>query len=89
MNREKNYAINFTLFKMTGAYQMVDPNTKKLFGFNIFNFVIITIIIFITIVTILGLNGFFSRLTLMRTKIRKSYFYFSICFAYLLQLIKQ
>lgn len=59
MNKEKNYAINFTLFKTMGVYQMVDPSTKKLFGFNIFHFVIFTITIFSTITTILGLYGFF------------------------------
>lgn len=55
---EKNYAFDLTLFKTIGYYQMVDPNTKKIFGFNIYNVINITLVIFTSIMTLIGLSGF-------------------------------
>lgn len=61
MNKQKIYDVNFTLFKLIGVYQMVDPNTQKIFGFNVYHFVNIVFITFTTIMTILGLSGFFYK----------------------------
>ncbi|XP_022167528.1 uncharacterized protein LOC111031756 [Myzus persicae] len=55
---EKNYAFDLILFKTIGYYQMVDPNTKKIFGFNIYNVINITLVIFTSIMTLIGLSGF-------------------------------
>lgn len=53
---------------MVGVHRMVDLNTKNLIGFNIFNFPIITIIIFITILTIFELYGFLFEVHTYETK---------------------
>lgn len=58
VNTEKNYAFDLTLFKTIGYYQMVDPNSKKIFGFNICNVINITLVIFTSIMTVIGLSGF-------------------------------
>lgn len=59
---EKKYAFNLTLFKTIGYYQMVDPNSKKIFGFNIYNVINITLVIFTSIMTVIGLSGFFYKI---------------------------
>jgi len=55
---EKKYAFNLTLFRTIGYYQMVDPNSKKIFGYNIYNVINITLVIFTSIMTVIGLSGF-------------------------------
>lgn len=58
---EKNYAFDLTLFKTIGYYQMIDPNCKKIFGFNIYNVINIVIVVFTSIITVIGLSGFFYK----------------------------
>lgn len=58
MNKENKNAIHFTLFKIIGVYQMADPNSIKMFGFNVYHLVNVTLIILSTIMTIFGLSGF-------------------------------
>ncbi|XP_060849480.1 odorant receptor 67a-like [Rhopalosiphum padi] len=58
---EKNYAFDLTLFKIIGYYQMIDPNSKKIFGYNIYNVINMAIVIFTSIVTVIGLSGFFYK----------------------------
>lgn len=58
---EKSYAFNLTLFKTIGYYQMIDPNSKKIFGFNIYNVINITLVIFTSIMTVIGLSGYFYK----------------------------
>ncbi|CAI6361034.1 unnamed protein product [Macrosiphum euphorbiae] len=55
---EEKYAFNLTLFKTIGYYQMIDPNSKKIFGFNVYNVINITLVIFTSIMTVIGLSGF-------------------------------
>ncbi|KAE9539565.1 hypothetical protein AGLY_004817 [Aphis glycines] len=58
---EKNYAFDLTLFKTIGYYQMIDPNCKKIFGFNIYNVINMMIVVFTSIITVIGLSGFFYK----------------------------
>lgn len=62
MNEENNNAIHFTLFKIIGVYQMVDPSTTKIFGLNVYHLVHITLIILTSIMAIFGLSGFFFKI---------------------------
>lgn len=59
MNKENKNAIHFTLFKIIGVYQMADPSSIKIFGFNVYHLVNITLIILSIVMTIFGLFGFF------------------------------
>lgn len=59
MNNEKKYAVNFMLFKLIGFYQMIDPNSPKLFGYNIYNRIHIGLLTFTSIMTVVGLSGVF------------------------------
>lgn len=61
-NKEYKYAINLTLFKIIGIYQLVDPKSPKIFGFNIFKFINTTLIIISTAVIVVGLTGFFYKI---------------------------
>jgi len=58
MDKEEKYAINFTFFKIIGFYQMIDPNSPKMFGFNILNSVNMLLIVLTTTTTVIGTIGF-------------------------------
>lgn len=61
MSAKKKSAINLTIFKIIGFYQMVDPNSTTLFGYNVYHFIHIICIIFSTTMTLIGLSGFFFK----------------------------
>lgn len=58
MSADEKYAINLTLFKIIGFYQLVDPNGPKMFGYNVYKLVNITLITVTTVITVVGLSGF-------------------------------
>lgn len=58
MNKEKNYAISFFPLKYIGFYQMVNPNSPKMFGYYNSHMIHIFLIMLTTIVTVIGLTGF-------------------------------
>lgn len=58
MNKEKRYAINLSLFKFMGFYQMVNPNSQQMFGRNVYNLIHILLIIFTTFMIITGILSF-------------------------------
>lgn len=58
MNREKNHGINLTLLKVISVYQMLDPNTKRVFSINIYAFINMALVTITTIMTVVGLIGF-------------------------------
>jgi len=58
MNKEEKYAMSFTLLNFIGFYQMVNPNSPKMFGYNIYHVIHMCIVVLSTTVTVLGLTGF-------------------------------
>lgn len=57
MIKENKNAINLTLLKHIGFYQIVDPNSPKIVGVNVYIVLHLLFIIFITIMAIIGLSG--------------------------------
>jgi len=47
---EHQFIINMKLMKLTGLYQLLDPNTVKLFGYNIFKLGGILVIVYLAFV---------------------------------------
>lgn len=58
MNTDKKYAINLKILKIFGFYQLVDPDGTKMYGYNIYKIVHITLVAITTMITGLGLSGF-------------------------------
>lgn len=59
--KEKKYAIDLTLFKYVGFYQMVDPNSPRIFNWNVYNVVHIALVIVTSSITIFGIPGVLFR----------------------------
>lgn len=58
MKTEKNYAINLTLFKIIGFYQLIDPDAVKIYGYNIYKIINIMLVTITTVITVVGLSGY-------------------------------
>lgn len=58
MNKEKKYGTYLMFLKFIGVYQMLDPNTKRVFNINIYALINMILIIITTIMTVIGLTGF-------------------------------
>lgn len=57
VSTKQEYAINLTLFKIIGFYQIFDPNSPELFGFNIYQLIYASIEIISIIMVFIGLSG--------------------------------
>jgi len=57
MNKDEYYAMSFTLLKSIGFYQMVNPNSPKMFGYNIYHLIHISLVVFTSAVAVIGLTG--------------------------------
>jgi len=57
MEKNGNYAMSFTLLKLTGFYQMINPNSPKMFGYNIYHLIHIFLVVFTSTVAVTGLTG--------------------------------
>lgn len=57
----KTHAINLTLFKIVGFYQIIDQNSRKVYGFNIFQLFNALFTAISATITALGLSGMFYR----------------------------
>lgn len=58
MNSEEKYLINFTILKCIGFYQLVNPSSPKMFGYNVYRVIHISMVVLTTTVTVIGLTGF-------------------------------
>lgn len=61
-NTENKYAINLTLFKITGFHQTVNPNSPKMFGFNVYQLINIALVTMSTFMIFIGLSGMLFRI---------------------------
>jgi len=57
MDTEKKFSVNFILLKLIGLYQMVNPKSPKMFGYNIYHVIHVFIVVLTTLVTVIGLTG--------------------------------
>uniref|UniRef100_A0A2S2QX92 Uncharacterized protein n=1 Tax=Sipha flava TaxID=143950 RepID=A0A2S2QX92_9HEMI len=57
---ENRLAIDLTVFKLIGMYQMVDPDSPKVCGRNVYASVNVALIVCTTAMTVLSTCGFFS-----------------------------
>lgn len=57
MDDEETLAINLKLFKLIGFYQIIDPNSPTLFGYNIYKLVNCVLIVITTTITVVGMSG--------------------------------
>lgn len=55
----KNHAINLTLFKLSGFYQIVDKNTSKVFGYNVYQLLHVLLSTISATITVIGISGLF------------------------------
>lgn len=57
MDDEETLAIDLKLFKFIGFYQIVDPSSPKLFGYNVYKLVNCILIMVTTTMTVVGMSG--------------------------------
>lgn len=57
MNNKQTYTTYLTLFKQFGFYQIVDPNSSKILGFNVFKLISILLTVTTTLMTAIGMFG--------------------------------
>lgn len=70
----KTHANNISLFKSIGFYQMVDLNTPKLFGFNVYHLINTILTVLSATVTVIGLSGMFYNINAPKEYSVKQYF---------------
>lgn len=61
MRTKESFAIDPKIFKLTGLYQMVDPNGSKMFGYNAYNSVHAAVVAVTWLYASVGLSGIFRR----------------------------
>lgn len=58
MDKQEEYAMDFTFLKIIGFYQLIDQNGLKIFNLKLCNVINILLIVFTTTTTVIGLVGF-------------------------------
>lgn len=56
---EKNYIFSLTLTKLVGLYQILDPDTCKMYGFNTYHVGIYVFSLYLFVISLLGLVGLY------------------------------
>lgn len=55
----RKVALNLTMYKQLGFYQLLDPNGPKIYGYHIYSTVLKTFLIAVQFISIFGVLGFF------------------------------